>query len=196
MARRTRCHKHEDMLTEGRCPRCELETVREENKNLLEALAKYGDPIRVEIKYCPGRELLAKVLKVMAIPSSLAAWNRFDEPLDKVVIGVGARSSGAKFIVPRKIAEEAASVAEAIQDAHDEMYKDAFSEAVDRVRYGVRTIIERLESIHLKKALIAGKKAEKLAESWHKTSAFEGAIEKAIDASTSIDDLWEKDDDT
>lgn len=190
--RRTRCHKHKDMLTEGRCPRCQLEKAREENREILKVLSMYGDPVGVKVGgQC--RYILGKILELLALPRSLGDYKPGQKSLKIVGVGIDVPAmSGHRdwhCILPRKIAEAASELADEIEVEYSRVYRRAFDEGIRRVETGVERIMGRLARLEIGEAIVEAEEARALATAYSRDNAFTKMLNEAIKKAGEIDDL-------
>jgi len=199
VSRRSKCPKHSDMLVEysETCPRCDLDDANAENKKLKEALAVYGDPVNASLTY-QSRPILRSLLRILELPRSLRG-NRSSNRIETIVLGKPL-NTGSEYrediVLPRKIAEAAAKVADEIEKEHAKMYQNAFDSGIQRVKIGLKCMIDRIVRIDFVTAITAGEKAMQLSDHWHKNSVFEEVLNEAVDRSydNKVDELWGSDD--
>jgi len=92
------------MLTEDRCPRCEVERLEKLNQKLRETAGVYGKKAQVRVSY-RWRGVFTKLMKVLALPEG--EWSA-----PQVKIGHGSASGDRSVWLPKKLAEELAEISE------------------------------------------------------------------------------------
>lgn len=119
--RRQRCETH-DVLFDGHCPECRVEILESEVARYKEALALWGDPVKVHVSYT-WRDVFEKVLRAFSYPGT-------DWGSPTVLVGKAANRESNSRPMPRAVAEKLAEAAKDMDAEYQKAMKKGYEDGV------------------------------------------------------------------
>jgi len=163
-----RCAKHPDMLTQDRCPRCEVERLTKLNEMIARASGIHGTKITVTVSY-RWRDVLSKFIHLLAVPGG--EWN---DP--NIGLGNGSSSEGSRVTLPKELAEKIAGIVQEMDEEYVKALLRGYDDGLQIVSSAMSEVFGRLTNHQVKL------KASKLKKLFAKDQYHQGELNIARDA--------------
>jgi len=158
------------MLTEDRCPRCEVERLKKLNEDLRAVAGIHGQKATVYVSY-QWRKVLAPLLQILALPEREGEWN---DP--KVHIGKGSGSGDRAIKMPKDLAEKIAEIADEMDKEYVKALLQGYNDGLQIVSSSMGEVFDRMTKHRVK---LDAKRLKKL---FAKDKCYRGEFNIARDA--------------